>query len=156
MTRTRNIGVSTLAVIGLLLIIGLGYTGWTAYKKAQDRAAFAAAVSSANEKLDKAKAQWVDALTIATSTPRIGLAVPITNLQKIRQEVQALDVPQCLSESKGHLVKGMNEGLDGMLTFMRNDMHKYELEEFTQNKAKLMAASFAEYSKKDTACPVKK
>lgn len=156
MRDTTTRGISTLGLIGVLAIAGLGYIGWAAYQKAQAKAAFSAAVSNSIERMDKSKAQWADAMTIATSTPRIGLAGPVSNLQKIRQEVQAIDVPDCLANSKQHLVKGMNHGVEAMLAFMRNDLPSYALDAVTAEKATLMASEFERYSKKDTVCVFKK
>lgn len=156
MTFKHSRGVSTLAVIVLVAVIAVGYAGWNSYQKSQARAAHEAAVAAANTKMDSARAQWIDALRLATSTPRIGLAGPMGSLQAIRQGVQQLDVPECLAPNKQHLINGMNEALEGMLAFMRNDLGKYEMEEFTTKKAEAMSASFAEYDKKPVPCAQKK
>lgn len=156
MTFNRARGISTLAVIVLVAAIAIGYTGWNSYQKSQARAAHEAAVAAANTKMDNARAQWIDALRLATNTPRIGLAGPMGSLQAIRQGVQQLEVPECLAQNKQHLIKGMNEAMDGMLAFMRNDLGKYELEDFTTQKAQAMSASFAEFDKKPVPCAQKK
>lgn len=156
MTFNRSRGISTLTVIVLIAVVAIGYTGWNSYQKGQVRAAHEAAVAAANTRMDNARAQWIDALRLATNTPRIGLAGPIGSLQAIRQGVQQLEVPSCLAQNKQHLISGMNEALEGMLAFMRNDLGKYELEDFTTKKAEAMSASFAEFDKKPVPCAQKK
>lgn len=156
MNRRRSLGISTIAVMVMLTVAALGVAGWEHYQKRQARAAHEAAVASANARMDGAKAQWFDALRLATSTPRIGLAGPMGSLQSIRQNVEQIDVPACLAPNKNHLLKGMNEAIDGMLAFMRNDMGKYELDAYTAEKVQSMSANFAEYEKKPVPCEQKK
>ncbi|MCE1193163.1 MAG: hypothetical protein LWW96_13530 [Acidovorax sp.] len=156
MKRSRTKGVSTLAVIALLVVAGIGYVGWNSYQKSQARAAHEAAVASANASMDKMKVQWLDALRLATSTPRLGMAGPISSLQAIRQNAQQLEVPECLTPNKQNLVTGMNEALEGVLAFMRNDMGKYDLEEFTLKKITAMNDRFLEFEKKPVPCLAKK
>lgn len=156
MKTQRTRGISTVAIIGLVLVLAIFYTGWTAYQKKQSREAHAAAVAASIASMDKARAQWLDTMRLAVSTPRIGLAGPVGSLQTQRQNVQELPVPWCLAPNKEHLLSGMNEALEGMLAFMRNDMGKFELEDFTAQKAQAMAANFAEYDKKPTPCVEKK
>jgi len=154
--RTCIRGISSLGVIVLIFAIAGGYVGWSYYQKKQSQAAHEAAVATANSAMDKSKAQWMDALRLATSTPRIGLAGPMGTLQAIRQGVRQLEVPECLAQNKQHLITGMNEAMDGMLAFMRNDMGKYELDDFTTQKVQAMTVSFAEFDKKPVHCAQKK
>ncbi len=62
--------------------------------------------------------QWQDAYNIARSTSRIGLAAPVQSLQALRREVEALEVPPCLTAARGYLVQHMNRIVDGFLSFM--------------------------------------
>lgn len=152
MRRRKIRGVSMLAVIALLLGLGISYAGWNSYQRSQARAAHQAAVSTSIASMDKAQSQWMDAMKVASASPRIALATPMAGLQSLRQSVQALPVPECLAANKQHLIKGMDEGLEGMFAFMRNELPKYELEDLTTKKMQLMMASFAEYDKKPTPC----
>lgn len=65
--------------------------------------------------------RWLDASKLANNTSRIALANPISNLQEIKRETEALVVKECLQEAKGKLVSGMNMVIDGYIAFMGND-----------------------------------
>lgn len=148
----RHRGVSTLALLATTGILALGYLGWTAYKKSEARAAQAQAAAMADQQLESAAKRWSDAMALAASTPRISLSGPIANLQTIRLEVQEMAVPNCLQDSRRHLVTGMNAGVEGMLTFMRQDVPKYEMDEFLASKTKVMADSVQQFRDRGKPC----
>lgn len=61
---------------------------------------------------------WDDAVAVAGSTPRIGLAQPIAELQRIRREVQQQQWPVCARRAQQLLVEAMSAYIDGMVGFM--------------------------------------
>lgn len=156
MKRARIRGMSILKFVALLVALVGAYATWSAYQKSHLRAAHQAAVAASIANMDKAQSQWVDAMRVAGAAPRVALAGPVAGLQSIRQTVMGLDVPDCLIPNQQHLVRGMDAGIDGMLAFMRNDLPKYELEEFTSQKMQLMKASFTAYEEKPAVCPQKR
>lgn len=153
MAWTKTRGISTLAVLATAVVLALGYLGWNAYKKSEARAEQVQAVAVANTQLEKAVKRWSDAMSLAASTPRVGLAGPIAALQSIRLEVQEMAVPKCLHESRGFLVTGMNAGLEGMLAFMRQDVPKYEMDDYVAGKSKAMNESIQRFQDRSGVCP---
>lgn len=149
-------GVTTIQVIALLGVGAVGFVAWNIYEQAQQKAAIkrtAQAASQAMTDFRRARAQWTDSMTLATNTPRIGLATPIAKLQSIRQEAQAVPSPSCLQPSKDHLLTGMNAGIDWMMAFMRNDLARNELEELGSKLSQDMRVNFEKFEQKATACP---
>jgi len=65
--------------------------------------------------------RWDDAMAVAQSTSRMALAGPISDLQAIKRDTGALGVPECLEPAKTTLVKSMDYGIDGMISFMGQD-----------------------------------
>ncbi len=93
--------------------------------------------------------QWKDALQLAGSTARIALAGPVGHLQTIKQQMDALSVPDCFMAPKQKMTKGMGKMIEGFLKFMQDaTLGKY-----------LAAGSFdegrqllAEYEREAKAC----
>ena len=65
--------------------------------------------------------RFSDATDIAISTPRLGLAGPIAELQAIAREVDDLVVPECASATQNALVQGVNGTIDAFLSFSSQD-----------------------------------
>lgn len=152
----RQTGFSTIAVLGVLVVALGGYVGWNMYQRAQVKAAKQLAhddAQKAREKFKNLQSQWQDSLTLAANTPRIGLAGPIQRLQDVRQQAKDVQVPACFQQGKDHIVSGMNQALDGMLAFMRNDLDKFALDELTNVKMTAMQTHFAAYAETASACP---
>lgn len=64
---------------------------------------------------------WDDAVAVASSTARISLAGPIAELQGIRREAEALDIPDCAGQTHAILVNYMEMYINGFLAFMRDE-----------------------------------
>jgi hypothetical protein len=75
----------------------------------------------AREQISVLIGKWDDTARIAGRTPRIALANPVSDLQKIKQEVQAVIVPECLKYPRNQLVSGMNMVIEGYLSFMAQE-----------------------------------
>lgn len=75
-------------------------------------------VQQAHDDLKLIAQRWDDAYAIANATGRGNLAGPVAQLQTVRAEAQAAEVPVCLEKAKGHLVDGMNSTITGFLDFM--------------------------------------
>ena len=67
--------------------------------------------------------RWIDAHSLADSTPRHSLPGPIARLQEVRRETAQLVLPECLSEARQILVFGMDKTIDGFLIFLANRSH---------------------------------
>ncbi|QIL81760.1 hypothetical protein G7047_18945 [Diaphorobacter sp. HDW4A] len=61
--------------------------------------------------------RWADAERLAFSTSRIALAMPIANLQALKREVEAMDVPSCLNQAKGTLDRLIGKSNEAVLQF---------------------------------------
>lgn len=146
-------GMSTLAFMGGLAVLLVAAVAWGGYQKAQRKAEAAQAIVAANERLDKAHKQWMEAMQVVRTTPRVGLSTPVLTMQALRQEVQALALPRCLEKSRGYFVAGMDAQLEGIVAFIRADMSKEALNAYTNAKTRLMNENFVEFGNKASACP---
>jgi hypothetical protein len=77
-------------------------------------------VANAEAQLQAILNRWDDQNKLASQTSRIALAIPVSELQKMRRETEALMVPSCLKNAKINLTNGMNSTIDGYLAFMGN------------------------------------
>jgi hypothetical protein len=71
-----------------------------------------------SDKLNQFATEWDDTLKLASSTSRIALATPVSQLQRIRRDLQAQTWPDCAQTAKGLLVGSMDATIDGNLAFM--------------------------------------
>lgn len=65
--------------------------------------------------------RWLDAYSLAGSTPRIALPPVISDMQGIRREMAALPLPPCLSRAKPFRLAAMDRQLAGMTSFLAMD-----------------------------------
>ena len=85
--------------------------------------------------------RWDDASLLASSTARITLNGPISQLQAIRRESTDVIVPACISHHKELLIKSMDLTLDGYIAFMQDkDIGQY-LAQSLSKKPSLFALS---------------
>lgn len=73
------------------------------------------------EKLNEMEKRWEDANNLASSTSRIALATPVANLQDLKNELDAVEVSECLAPAKKALYDAMNLNIDSFLMFMKSD-----------------------------------
>ena len=152
MNHHRQSGLSLASILAIVVILVAGAIGYTEIKKRNAREALAQAITTSTAELDKTLGKWNDAMTLAGSAPRIGLSGPIASLQAIKQSTGQVPAPDCMTKSKAHMLQGMQDGIDGMIAFMRNDMPKYDLEEFTSSKIAKMRQELQAYEENKTAC----
>lgn len=152
MHSPRQHGLSLASILAIVVILVAGAIGYTEIKKRNAREALAQAITISTAELDKTLGKWNDAMTLAGSAPRIGLSGPIASLQAIKQSASQVPAPDCMAKSKTHMLQGMQDGIDGMIAFMRNDMPKYDLEEFTSSKIAKMRQELQAYEENKTAC----
>jgi hypothetical protein len=65
--------------------------------------------------------EWQDAFEIANSTPRMSLAGPLGELQKIKRDTGNLEYPECALKVQNNIINAMEETIDGFLAFMSDD-----------------------------------
>lgn len=80
------------------------------------------ALTAANKALDLVLTRWNDATKVAGTTGRIALAAPVSTLQAVRREAEALSVSPCMDPAKALLVSSMQHTIDAFITFMRNKL----------------------------------
>lgn len=73
------------------------------------------------EPLEQSLLKYQDALDLAASTPRFGLAEPVSAMQQIRTDTEALVVAECAQDAKTALLEYMKWGNEGMIAFMAVD-----------------------------------
>jgi hypothetical protein len=70
--------------------------------------------------MDQVVQRWSDAFRVASATPKIALAGPVSQLQAIRRDAVNTEVPDCLLLGKLALMESMNETLEAFIMFMRS------------------------------------
>lgn len=149
--RGEQRGISLLWVILLLAALAIfGAKAWNDSKKrqrdemaaleqkrqsesaiAKERAEFDARLAAERSKSEYDKAasalvaarkRWADAVEVAAASSRVAMNGPVTHLQTVRRETEALILPKCLDQPRQQLVDAMQLQIDGFLAFMRNDL----------------------------------
>ena len=72
--------------------------------------------------------KWQDAEKIANVTARIALAGPVGDLQQIKRDADALEVPECMAQTKNKLTRAMGFKINNFLFFMENISIKPDME----------------------------
>lgn len=104
------------------------------------------ALMAASKALDSLLSRWDDAVKIAGTTGRIAMSGPVSTLQSIRREAEALTVSPCMDTAKALLLASMQHSIDGFLTFMRNELSmgaalaKFDFDEAAKKFAEFKAA----------------
>lgn len=70
------------------------------------------------DQLNAIENRWDDAHTLASSTARIALATPVSELQDIKRALVKLEVSECLTPAKEALNSYMNSRISNFLSFM--------------------------------------
>lgn len=108
-----------LRILGLMLLVlvagcgsgggsgGSGDSGGSAAPVIITEASNKAAYDKAMLPLNDVYARYKDARTVAGATARIALATPVSNMQSIKREADALVVAKCLVFAKSMLTGGM-------------------------------------------------
>lgn len=68
--------------------------------------------------LNDADVKFQDAVTLAENTPRMSLNQPIAELQTIRRDTAALEMPECAQPTQAKLVAYMDAEIDSLVYFM--------------------------------------
>jgi uncharacterized protein HemX len=132
----KQSGFSFLTNLLIVAAIGLGFIGYAAYQKYEQKQAKAKQILEINEARTKFKATMVkyqDAMQLAASTSRIALAGPVATLQTLKREADLVAVPACMKNSKDFLMQGMNTSIDHFLDFMRQKSTEAEQTESAAN-----------------------
>ena len=70
------------------------------------------------DQLNAIERRWDDAHTLASSTARIALATPVSELQNVKRDLEKLEVSECLIPAKEALSSYMNSNIANFLSFM--------------------------------------
>ncbi|MES2186636.1 MAG: hypothetical protein V4505_18940 [Pseudomonadota bacterium] len=101
--------------------------------------------------IDDVVAKWGDAQRVAGATSRIALSGPMSSLQAIRREADAVVVPSCLSSAKGDLLQGMSTIIDAFIAFSVNSAKMGELDAAIKFEA--AKPMFERFTTARAACP---
>ena len=113
-----------------LLIALIGFKLYQNYQQKQVRAQTvlqmqaecgASAFEAGAQKLSALTKRWDDAQALASSTSRIALSGPVSNMQGIKRDVEAVQLPACLLPAKGALSASMSSTIQGFMSFMTQD-----------------------------------
>ena len=75
-------------------------------------------VKESTIEMDEINNDWISAVELASSTSRINLSGPVSNLQNIKKQVSDLDVPACMLESQVYLYSAVDYSIDAFFAFM--------------------------------------
>jgi hypothetical protein len=65
--------------------------------------------------------EWDDANKIASSTSRIALSGPVSELQSIKHQISNLDHPECAADVHNTAITYMEATINGYLSFMADE-----------------------------------
>lgn len=96
------------------------------------------------EKLNSLESRWDDSISLAGSTARIQLAVPVSNLQELKNELNSTEVSDCLAPAKDKFSKYMDNQIQLFLGFMQdtNFQYSYKKDELKTESDKLINEYF--------------
>lgn len=105
--------VPTLIAVVLIGVLGLAaYYAWGPCGRLT--------VNSQIRQMRGLSAEFTDALEIAGDTPRMLLAAPLQDLEKIQERAEDMQVTGCLIDARDHLAKSTYFGVEGMRAFQRD------------------------------------
>ncbi len=87
--------------------------------------------------------EFEDALSLAISVPREMVVEQVEQLQRVRREVEAAQVPACLEAYKGSLVRYMNRVVDLLVAFVAG-VSPSQISDALLNTSEMRQAIFAE------------
>lgn len=70
------------------------------------------------DQLNNIESRWEDTYTLASSTSRIALATPVSNLQDIKRDLAQAELSECLNPAKKALGSYMDSHIKDFLKFM--------------------------------------
>ena len=73
------------------------------------------------EKLIALKGRWDESVLLASSTPRIALAGPVSRLQDLKDQASTLVVAVCYEKARGNLIMLMKSEIFKFFAFMQED-----------------------------------
>jgi len=116
--KQRGFTTSLISLFALLcIVLVVGGVGWHYFYGPCG----VTRVKAASEKLSAQNQVFDDAYNVASSTARISLAQPVSELQRIQRETDAVPVPACMETAKTELVLSMDAAVKGFLAFMANE-----------------------------------
>jgi hypothetical protein len=113
-------------LVVLLLILALG-GGFIYYTEQRDKAVAherdfgpcgVVVVREARSRLEAIAARLADADKLAAHTPRVGLAGPLGELQRIARDVRTTEVPQCLAGARLMLASEADLHVESFMAFL--------------------------------------
>ena len=73
------------------------------------------------EQLNNIENRWVDTHTLASSTSRISLVTPVSQLQEIKRDLLSIELSECLNPAREALNSYMDMHINNFLKFMANE-----------------------------------
>lgn len=135
----------------LLFLVVVGAAGTAVWMKikANRVEASAAALRGHQDSLRKFENTFEDAYRLAASTSRIALSGPVSKLQALHREAEAMQLPACMAQPKADLVESLRLYTSAFMGFMANrggDVETLTSERFAEAGAKLGAYQKAAFS----------
>lgn len=100
-------------VVAILVLVGVG-VGWYYFQGPCG----VNKVKAAGDEIQGLMAEYEDALDIASSTSRISLSGPVAELQDIKRQTEAVEVPACLVPAHRFTIASMEKSIEAFISFM--------------------------------------
>jgi hypothetical protein len=100
--------------------------------------------------------EWDDAESVAGSTSRIALSPAVSELQRVRREVDNLEFPDCAEYAQYHLVTYMDTVIEAYLLFMADAPDSSVSDKFEEANSQLDQFSQDFHDIKSTPTPTAK
>lgn len=129
----KSVKIVLLTII--FMVVAAGMTIWGAiYSPIGSRAKIAATqtadalnfcnpeeVSVAAHRLIEFNDRWADIMALAVNVDHDQVFPQVDRLQKIRRDVKDVEIPECLRNAKASLTSGMDEHINGLLAYIRDE-----------------------------------
>ena len=73
------------------------------------------------KQLNTIENRWVDTFALASSTSRVALVTPVSQLQNIKHDLQSIELSECLNPAREALNSYMDMHINNFLKFMANE-----------------------------------
>lgn len=112
--RSRKPVILALLVVIVIVAVGVGLY----FNNYYNGPCGVNVVKSASDKMKLIAQKWDDATQLASSTSRIALSGPVSQLQASMRDVQNLEIPSCMTPTRDALRSSMESTINGFVAFM--------------------------------------
>lgn len=120
--RTINMrNIAGAVALAIIIVAGGLYAGLPLLSEALDPCS-QAKIAPVRAEMGEVAQRFDDANRLASQTSRANLSPQIADLQSIRRDAQAVEVPECMADMKAAMLDYMDADIDAFITFLDPDV----------------------------------